>query len=79
MTSTTMTAVATLSVAACIPATAGGFDRSRFADNMLPKKLAGAAGGFLLAQLSFRRSTATIVSLGRTKRGDRYCEVVQRD
>jgi CspA family cold shock protein len=33
---------------------------------MLPKKLAGAAGGFLLAQLSFRRSTATIVSLGRT-------------
>src|ERR1700724_121934 len=78
-TTTTMTAVATLSVAACIPATAGGFDRSRSADNMLPKKLAGAAGGFLLAQLSFRRSTATIVCLGRTKRGDRYCEVVQRD
>jgi hypothetical protein len=33
-----MTAVATLSVAACIPATAGGFDRSRSADNMLPEK-----------------------------------------
>ena len=31
---------------------------------MLPKKLAGAAGGFLLAQLPFRRSTATIVFQG---------------
>jgi hypothetical protein len=34
---------------------------------MLPKKLAGAAGGFLLAQLSFRRSTATIVSFGENE------------
>src|SRR5258706_13178159 len=38
-----------------------------------------ALGGFLLAQLPFRASTATIVFLGRAKRGDRYCEVVQRD
>jgi cold shock protein len=42
MTTTMMTAVATLSVAACIPATAGGFDRSRSADNKLPKKPAGS-------------------------------------
>src|ERR1700737_3964063 len=55
MTTTTMTAAATLSVAACIPATAGGFDRSRSADNMLPEKtrrfrpagffFSGACGG----------------------------------
>src|ERR1700737_1652480 len=38
MTTTTMTAAATLSVAACIPATAWGCGRSRSGDNMLPEK-----------------------------------------
>src|ERR1700682_817399 len=53
MTTTTMTAAATLFVAACIPATAGGFDRSRSADNMLalkdPKAPPVHAGGFFSA------------------------------
>jgi hypothetical protein len=40
-----------LSVAACIPATAGGFDRSRSADNMLPEK----TRRFTPAGLLFRR------------------------
>src|SRR5258707_4215902 len=35
--------------------------------------------GFFLAQLPFRRFTATIVFSGRAKRGDGYREVVQRD
>src|ERR1700675_2734892 len=73
MTTTTMTAVATLSVAACIPATAGGFDRSRSADNMLDKKLAGAAGGFSWALAKRPLSCASRFGFGpRLLRFERY-------
>jgi hypothetical protein len=50
-------------------------DHSRH-HNTKPRR---SPGGFFLAQLPFRRSTATIFFQGRAKRGDRYCEVVQCD